>query len=107
MGWHFPDLVTGSTLKEIPSTTDSKPSAVKKKKLTKIRFPACYWVALDQQKSAKSKKEFGSEVKLRDACSHVDKQLKNVMADQQDRKVQAMMAKQNLQACFPEEFAAR
>ena len=77
MGWHFPDLVTGSTLKEIPSIT-VRNHLQQKKKLTKINFPACYWVALDQQKSARSKKEFGSEIKLQDAYSHVEKQLEKM-----------------------------
>jgi len=47
----------------------------KKKKKRKRNFPARYWVALDQQKAVLSKKEFGSEIKLHDACSHLSKRL--------------------------------
>ena len=37
-----------------------------------------YWVALDQQKTVSSEIEFGSEIKLQDACSHFDQQLEKM-----------------------------
>jgi hypothetical protein len=75
----FPDLVTGSSSKDIPAMTgSSKPSAEKTNKLRKINFPGRYWAALDQQNATESKKEFGSEIKLHDASSHFQKQLEKM-----------------------------
>ena len=50
------------------------PAVKKRKKQGKINF-AAHWVTLDQQKATHSKKEFGSEIKLQDACSHLSRQL--------------------------------
>ena len=43
-----------------------------------INFATRYWVALDQQKATQSQKEFGSEIKLQDTCSHLDEQLEKM-----------------------------
>ena len=110
---HFPDLVTGSTSEEILSITvspSSKPSGLRKK-LREINFPVRYWAALNQQKTTSSKKELRSEVKLRNACSHLYQQLEKMERGiSKTEPVQGMMMKQKtglLQASFPKEFVAR